>query len=155
MNEQNKMWLCYKYIEEDCTDSQIQEILFKMTEETGFVTDLNQLKKDIEKKKKINSGVINKNLFITHTETPAVNHLCAAITVQKNFRVNAIIAYEKPDSFCLKRISAILEGLLNFTENEKNDKTDIDFLKKFSAPPVLSDIFPEDFISKKGFSFFD
>ncbi len=107
---ENTNWLKIKALAKgsELSDEEIFEELYSLISETGFVTDIETLKKDIELRESKGSTKLTPTLFTPHTKTEGVNHFCSAMLVIPDVMICSMMAWPQDSNFSLTRIAAVL-----------------------------------------------
>lgn len=105
-----KTWLKVKTADKDASlsDEQIFDTLYELISETGFVKDMDVLKKDIMARESKGSTKLTETLFVPHTKTEGVKHFCAAILVIPGKMICTMMAWPQESNFSLTRTAALL-----------------------------------------------
>ena len=147
-------WLKAKIIGADVSAALAKQDLLELIKQTGYVDDPKALISAVEERDKTVGAQIRENIFVYHAATPAVNHLCAATAVcveGDKKTAYALVAYKQKNYFCLKRLAALLEAILDLTGATQKSF----FAKKtFSTSQEFTNCL-EDFFKGSGISIFD
>lgn len=98
---------------EDGSDNKILSELIQLLEQTGCVTNPDCVMNDIMAREKIGSTAISDGIIVPHARTAGVSSLCAAAGIVNHKTIYMMIAWPENNTACLKRLSAIIEILLN------------------------------------------
>lgn len=103
-------WLKVKIAEKGktLTDEQIFNTLYELLSETGFVKNIDILKKDIQTRENKGCTKLTETLFVPHTKTEGVSHFCAAILIIPDEMICTIMAWPHDSNYSLTRTAALL-----------------------------------------------
>ena len=98
---------------EDGTDKDILDQLIQLLEKTGYVTDKQRVLNDIIAREKNGSTEICDGIIVPHARSSGVSSLCTATGIVNHKTIYMMIVWPIDTAPCLKRLSALIEILLN------------------------------------------
>jgi Phosphotransferase system mannitol/fructose-specific IIA domain (Ntr-type) len=98
---------------EDGTNNDVLTQLIGLLEKTGCVTDRQRVLADILTREKAGSTEITEGIVVPHAKSSGVSSLCAAAGVVGHKTIYMMIVWPENTALCLKRLSALIEILLN------------------------------------------
>jgi mannitol/fructose-specific phosphotransferase system IIA component (Ntr-type) len=98
---------------EDGTDKDIFNQLIGLLEKTGCVIDSERVKNDIMAREQAGSTEICSGIIVPHARSRGVSSLCTSAGIVNHKTIYMMIVWPENSVSCLKRLSAIIEILLD------------------------------------------